>query len=207
MMSSAGVRIRPYQPGDHDDVYRVCLLTGDDGQDATPIMRDPRLPGHVWAGPYLALEPELAFVAQDAEGVAGYVLGALDTHDFERREEEQWWPPLRAQFPLEPDQVMAGLSGLERIALQSINREWYSPDRLVADYPSHLHIDLLPRIQGQGTGRRLIDTELDALRQRGSAGVHLGVARGNQRAAGFYEHLGFAEIPSRYVRMFVMSLR
>jgi ribosomal protein S18 acetylase RimI-like enzyme len=206
MMTSAGVRIRPYQPADHDDVYRVCLLTADDGQDATPILRDPLLPGHVWAGPYITLEPDLAFVAEDDEGVAGYVLGALDTQDFERREQQQWWPPLRAQFPPEPDKVLAGLAPLERIALSAIHRSWSPPDELAA-YPSHLHIDLLPRIQGQGAGRRLMDTLLAALRQRGSAGVHLGVARGNTRAAGFYQHLGFDEIPHEYVRMFVQDLR
>jgi hypothetical protein len=64
-VKSAPAQIRPYQPGDLDDIYRVCLLTADDGQDATALVRDPRLPGHVWAGPYVTFEPSLAFVVED----------------------------------------------------------------------------------------------------------------------------------------------
>ena len=39
------------------------------------------------------------------------------------------------------------------------------------DYPAHLHIDLLPEVQGQGWGRLLIATLVDALRERGVAGT------------------------------------
>ena len=65
---------------------------------------------------------------------------------------------------------------------------------MLAEYPAHLHIDLLPRLQGRGVGRRLVDTLLDALRRRGVPGVHLGVDAANTRAIGFYEHVGFAPI-------------
>jgi ribosomal protein S18 acetylase RimI-like enzyme len=205
-MTAESPRIRPYQPGDHDDVYRVCLLTADEGRDATPILRDPLLPGHVWAGPYITLEPSLAFVAEDAEGVAGYVLGALDTRDFEQRAERDWWPPLRAAYPPEPQAVTDSLAPLEQVALQGIQHSWVTPDELVTPFPSHLHIDMLPRLQGQGTGRRLMATLIAALRERGSRGLQLGVARGNERAAGFYEHLGFTEIPSEHIRTFTLDL-
>ena len=50
------------------------------------------------------------------------------------------------------------------------------PTPVVARYPSHLHIDLLPRAQGQGHGRLLIESLLDLLRAEGSGGVHLGVS-------------------------------
>ena len=65
---------------------------------------------------------------------------------------------------------------------------------MVAAYPSHLHVDLLPAAQGGGDGRRLLETLFDALRAAGSTGVHLGVARDNARAVGFYRHLGFTEL-------------
>ena len=67
-------------------------------------------------------------------------------------------------------------------------------DELIARFPSHLHIDLLPRLQGGGHGRRLMDMQLAALRDRGSQGVHLNVNAANLRALGFYRHLGFAEL-------------
>ena len=57
------------------------------------------------------------------------------------------------------------------------------------------HIDLLPAVQGGGNGRLLITALLDALREAGARGVHLGVDPANARALGFYRHLGFAEVP------------
>ena len=64
------------------------------------------------------------------------------------------------------------------------------------DYPAHLHIDLLPEAQGAGWGRALMEGLQDALRAGGSPGVHLGVSARNQRALGFYRHLGYEELAS-----------
>jgi ribosomal protein S18 acetylase RimI-like enzyme len=57
---------------------------------------------------------------------------------------------------------------------------------VVEPFPSHLHIDLLPRLQGQGLGRRLIDLWLETAGVMGSRGVHLGVNPANVRAGRFY---------------------
>jgi ribosomal protein S18 acetylase RimI-like enzyme len=167
--------------------YRVCLLTGDNGADATGMVRDPDLLGHVYVGAYLVSECELAAVVVDEQGVAGYVLGALDTTAFERWCDENWWPPLRARYPAHA----AGLDG-ELVGLI------HSPERasreLVASHPSHLHLDLLPRAQGLGLGRRLIERVLTELVRRGSTGVHLEVGRRNTNATAFYSHMGFGTV-------------
>jgi len=68
-MNRTRARIRPYRPGDLDALYRICLLTGDAGQDATSHYHDPRLLGHIFAAPYGLFEPSLAFVAEDAAGM------------------------------------------------------------------------------------------------------------------------------------------
>jgi ribosomal protein S18 acetylase RimI-like enzyme len=65
------------------------------------------------------------------------------------------------------------------------------PASLIERYPAHLHIDLLPRVQGHGNGRRMIDVLVAALQAADVPGVHLGVAAANTRAIGFYEHVGF----------------
>ena len=90
-----GPTIRTARPDDTAAVYDVCLRTGDHGADASGRHDDPDLFGHVWAGPYLALEPEHALVIEDADGVAGYVLGALDSRAFEQACDQRWWPTLR----------------------------------------------------------------------------------------------------------------
>jgi ribosomal protein S18 acetylase RimI-like enzyme len=184
--------IRPYRPDDVDALYRICLETGDSGQDATHLYTDPRILGEVFAAPYGHFEPELAFVVEDEDGVGGYVLGALDTRAFEERLERDWWPALRARYP-DPEEIPP----TERTPDQQVaymmhhRRGAYSQ---TDGYPSHLHIDILPRLQGGGSGRRLISTLLEALRHRGSPGVHLGVGIRNENAIGFYRHVGFQEL-------------
>jgi ribosomal protein S18 acetylase RimI-like enzyme len=204
-MAHDPAQIRPYQPADLDDLYRICLLTADNGQDATALVSDPKLPGHVFAGPYGIFEPSLAWVAEDSAGAAGYVLGALDTRTFEERLERDWWPALRSRYP-DPRELTKPRSELELLSLQAIHVPFVADPELVSRYPSHLHIDLLPHLQGRGLGRRLIETLFAALRASGSSGVHLHVGRSNQRAAAFYQHLGLTELPSSGVRIFVMGL-
>ena len=195
-MDTASVRIRGYQPGDLADLYRICLLTADSGRDATALYTDPRLPGEIYAAPYGVFEPGLAFVAEDDEGVGGYVLGALDTAAFEERLERDWWPATRLAHPEPSPEVAAGLTPIAGYALHDIHHPWTTPVKLNRRYPSHLHIDLRPRLQGQGLGRKLIAALLEQLARQGSRGLHLKVGRDNKRAVAFYRHLGFAEYPA-----------
>ncbi|MDZ7801857.1 MAG: GNAT family N-acetyltransferase [Trueperaceae bacterium] len=180
------MRIDRVDPADLPGAYRVCLATGDAGEDATGLHADPNLLGHVFVGPYLGLEARHAFVLRDGDAVLGYALGARDTADFERRCEARWWPPLRAMYP--PDAPRP-----ERDA--ELVRLLYAPERTptdrLASHPSHLHVDLLPPARGRGLGRAMIEAVLASLVEADSPGVHLGVARRNTRAVGFYQHLGW----------------
>ena len=206
-MDREQIRIRGYQPGDRDDVYRVCLQTANNGGDGTAIFRDPRLPGDVYAVPYAIFEPSLTLVAEDADGVGGYVVATLDSQQFGRRLERDWWPAMRARHPEPPPDLARGLSVQERTALSNIHHSWKPGQHVPSGYPSHLHINLLPPLQGRGVGRRLIATLLARLREQGSPGVHLASGRANLRAAGFYRHLGFTELAATDMHMFAMDLR
>ena len=62
------------------------------------------------------------------------------------------------------------------------------------DYPSHLHIDLLPVAQKKGFGKKMMTTFLNRLKEKGSSGIHLGVGAGNANAIAFYENVGFEEL-------------
>lgn len=190
LIRSAVMTIRPYRPADADALYDVCLRTGDDGEDARERFSDPRLLGAVYVGPYLALEPDLAFVLDDGGGAEGYVLGSLDTAVFERECAERWWPGLREQYPV--GRFAAGSADAGLVAL--VHDPPVTDRTVLRAYPSHLHIDLLPRWQGAGWGRRLIETLLSALTAAGSPGVHLGVSASNERAISFYRRMGFVDL-------------
>jgi ribosomal protein S18 acetylase RimI-like enzyme len=117
------------------------------------------------------------------------VLGALDTRAFEARCEAEWWPRLREQHA-----VGSGGTELDELLVAMIHARHLAADGVVAEFPSHLHIDLLPDAQGAGWGRALMATVQDRLRVDGSPGVHLGVSARNRRALGFYAHLGYREL-------------
>lgn len=188
--------LRSYGPGDRDAVYDVCVRTADAGGDSRHLYPDSDLVPSIFAGPYVELEPDLAFVLDDGEGRAvGYVLGVADTERFVAAFRERWLPVVGDRYPAPevdpgaegtrtPSEVMAGLL--------------HDPERMVLGelgaYPAHLHIDLLPRWQGRGYGRALIHTLLDALRAKGVGAVHLSMLTANTGARAFYDRVGFHEI-------------
>jgi GNAT superfamily N-acetyltransferase len=186
-------RIRDYRPADEPRLYEICLRTGDAGGDATGQYADPRVLGHVYVGPYLALAPEHVHVLDlDGEPV-GFALGTADTAAFEAECERRWWQSLRAVYP-DPVAVPAEDRSPDQEIAFLINHPETTPKEIVDRYPAHLHIDLLPVAQGRGHGRRLMARLLDGLARAGAGGVHLGVDLGNPRAMDFYARLGFVEI-------------
>lgn len=194
------LRIEPARLHDLPGAYRVCLRTGDAGEDATTRIDDPDLLGHVYVGPYITRGVGTQLVAVDEHGVAGYLLSADDTLAFEAWAEAEWWPPLRARYP----SVTGAPMDVELIRL--IHSPERTPADLATEFPAHLHIDLLEHARGQGLGRRLIGRLLDDLRARGIPGVHLGVDAANTNGIGFYEHLGFREV-AREPGGLIMGLR
>jgi ribosomal protein S18 acetylase RimI-like enzyme len=190
--------IRPYRPTDRDDVFEICLRTAAGGGDATGVYSDDSLMPEVFALPYVEYAPDLAFVVDDGRGdrVLGYVIGVADTRAFVEWWKREWTPGFRERHPaLGPptgrnpeyteEQLLGAGTDPERMLIAEVDA-----------YPAHLHIDLLPELQGQGFGRRLIDTLRTALAERGVAAVHLGVDAANTGALAFYERLGFHELPS-----------
>ena len=182
--------IRPYRDSDLRAVYDVCVRTADAGGDARGLYRSDDLMPDLFAGPYVFLEPDFAFVLDDGERAVGYVLGTPDTAAFVRAYRERWMPHLDGRYPEPPDPPSSREEGL--IALH------YHPEWLlwpgIAQYPAHLHIDLLPPFQGGGHGRALMETFYAAAARAGAPGVHLTVLAANTRALGFYHHLGLRRL-------------
>ena len=185
-------KIRPYASEDLPALYQVCLATGANGNDASHIFRDWKLLGHIYAGPYAVLSPETAFIVEDEVGVGGYIVGPLDTHAFERQLESDWWPELRTHYA-DPPEPRSDWTADERLA-HMIHHPPKTPKRISEPYPAHLHINLLPRLQGKGVGRVLIRTWLERMAAIGADKAHLGVGPANERAIRFYRAFGFHEV-------------
>ncbi|QIG39861.1 GNAT family N-acetyltransferase [Microbacterium sp. 4R-513] len=196
-------RIRPFRPGDEPALADICLRTADEGVDATGLFEDDEIWAQIFVLPYAARHPDLAFVVETDDGrVAGYVVCAPDTREFEVWFATEWWPRFAERWP-RPDEERSRQDGTLRYAYgRHAGAEPYGDA-----YPAHLHIDLLPELQGQGWGRRLIDTLVAALRERGVTGLHLVASSGNTGALAFYTRLGFTALPSHEgVQAFGMAL-
>jgi GNAT superfamily N-acetyltransferase len=187
-------------------LYSVCLRTGDSGQDGSHLFNDPHLLGSIYVGPYLSFSKQFSFCLVNSVGV-GYVLGVLDTRSFEKVCEEHWWPQIRDKYPLKNLEKYRE-NERELILSQIHSRPQLDVD-LVENYPSHLHIDLMPDVQGKGYGVVMVNRLLYALTEAGSIGVHLTMHKDNRRAFSFYEKMGFKlvkELPLTNEKILARSL-
>lgn len=183
-------RIRLYEDGDRENLFDICMRTAEAGGDARHLYRDQDLMPNIFAAPYVYLEPELAFVVDNGTRAVGYIVGTSDTPRFVKEYRERWLPLVRDQHPApvgkpttRDEQMAALLHWPERMLVPEM-----------ADYPAHLHIDLLPEYQGQGYGRALSFTFFDALAAAGARRVHLAMLSENTGARRFYDRIGFHEL-------------
>jgi GNAT superfamily N-acetyltransferase len=178
--------LRPYSAADLDALYRICLETGNAGADATRLHNDPQLLGHIYSAPYGVLEPTNVFVAEDEEGVAGYVVGTFDTRAFDARLEREWWPALRSRYA-----EARNMTPADEARLKTISNPGSNPEALVSAYPAHIHMNLLPRLRGQRVGSRLLDLWIEQARTAGVKGIHLGASASNTGGIAFWTRSGF----------------
>ena len=181
------MRVRPARLDDLPAVYAIC---DELGMVAEAQPRTRELLGHVYAGPYIVAPATRSVVVVDELGVAGYLLCATDTAAFTAWCESSWWPGLRADYP----RAAVGRAVADQEVVDLIHAPPTASSRVAAEYPAHLHIDMLPRVRGRGLGSRLIRDLLVDLSHRGIPGVHLDVASNNTRAIALYSRLGFAEL-------------
>jgi GNAT superfamily N-acetyltransferase len=187
------VSVRQLRPYDIDALYAISLATGLAGGDASSLYNDAKLMGHIYSAPYATLQPELCLVAEDVAGVAGFAVGTADTSAWERRLEWEWWPRLRQQYPAPDEARMAEWSHDQRRVFM-MHHPKPTPLAVVQSYPCHLHMNLLPRLQGRGTGSRMFAAWLAIAATRGIGPMHVGVNRANARAVSFWRRVGFSEL-------------
>ena len=53
-------------------------------------------------GPYITLSPDLSFVLEDAQGVCGYMLAAVDSETFYKQFVSEWLPLIVNDYPSPP---------------------------------------------------------------------------------------------------------
>lgn len=169
--------IRPYQEKDKENVRFVCLNSDGPNEHCEEtnfyILT-------TYCDYYIEQEPENCFVAVDENDRAvGYV---ICTEDYDK-----YFAGITAgyvqRFPEENEDARNGI-----LHSADPQREYK------AEYPAHLHIDLLPEYQRMGIGHKLVDALCAHLRAKGIPGVMLTAGPDNVKGRNFYRKYGFTEL-------------
>lgn len=185
--------IRPFKPADLEGLYAISLATGHEGGDASHLYVDGKLIGHIYAAPYALLEPTLILVAEDEHGVAGFALGTPDTDAWFRRLESEWWPRLRVSYD-DPGAVPSPDWSPDQRRAFMIHHPTPTPQQISKGYPAHMHLNLAPRIQGQGVGSHLLSEWVAKAAGHGVTAIHVGANRANHRAIQFWSRQSFISL-------------
>lgn len=169
------MRVVPYTPEHADEMRAVCLEQA--GEEARASESQETFTLLMYCDAYLELG--VAYMLLDDEDIArGYALAAEDAH--------AW----RCAFEGYRRRIVGLGPDFERQA--AVELDFYEG---VADlYPAHLHIDIAEEFTGKGGGRQLMEALLTHLRADGVRGVVFGVESANDRAVGFYRHMGFEKL-------------
>jgi len=182
--------IRSYKSTDTSVAYKICLKTGNSGQDATHLFSDPLVLGHIYVGPYMEFEPQSVFILEDDQGPCGYIMGVLDSQTYYQWMHSEWLPKIREDYK-KPTGDSDTWDETEKITNLLFQPE---SQRLFPGFPAHLHIDLLSRAQGKGQGKLMMDHFIDYIRYNKISGVHLELSSKNDRAFNFYRKYGMQEL-------------
>lgn len=169
------MNIRPYEAKDKEAVHYVCLNSEGPCKSSS---RGIKFSLAVYCDYYLEKEPENCFVATDEnDNVIGYILCAEDFDIFKESFESEYCTRIKKwEFRR------------RKSALRSI----IPHEKYKDEYPSHLHIDILPEYQRMGLGHKLADVLLNHLREKGVKGIMLTTWIKNTKGRGFYDKYGFA---------------
>ena len=186
----SGVVLRPAHTSDLPELLRICLQTGDSGKDASHLHKLPQLVGDIYVTPYVLHQPDFAYALWADHTIVGYLLGVLNTHEFENDLATQYWPTTKAKYA----QIDSELTPSDEELLVDLAKQSFSDPALIAQYPSHLHIDIVESHQGAGYGKTMIGLLLEQFKAAGSQGVHLHMSSKNDKARAFYKKFGFVEV-------------
>lgn len=172
--------IRPYASQDRENVRFVHL--NSDGP-CKSSKRGINFSLAVYCDYYIEKEPGNCFVAADENNRAiGYILCAEDFDEF---------------YPVFVNEYYTKIKKWEYKRRASALRSVISHEKYKAEYPAHLHIDILPEYQRMGLGRQLMDALCEHLRQKNIKGIMFTVWHKNYNAIKFYEKYGFTLIETK----------
>lgn len=165
--------VRKYEQKDYDGVRYACLHS----EGVEPAADFGEFVLHTFCDYYIEHEPFNCFVLDDDGRAVGYVICAEDYDAYKKTFDAEYLPLSKH----------LGDEFYHWADTSTILQNKYK-----ADYPAHLHIDLLPEYQRKGWGGKLINALAEHLKAKGIKGVMLTAGTENVNAGSFYKKYGFS---------------
>lgn len=190
------ITIRHFQPADRAAVYQIASETAFFGDPVEAFMDDRRLFCDAFVGYYTTYKTEYCWVADKQSEVVGYLLGSTQTVI----QSDHWLQYMVSRV------IVPAITRQYQIGKRTVNYGWNmikgyfsseEPPVDLAEYPAHLHINIMKDSRGFGIGGQLLEAYFNQLCDRGIYGVYLHTTSQNEAACRLYEKLGFQILSSR----------
>lgn len=185
------VVIRPYKIEDRPAIRRICCDTGFLGNPVETIVNDREIFADLFTGPYLDHEPQWAWVAENSEGVVGYLLGSAS-------------PTFHRTLMLSGFQTtmkMIGRAVMGRYANHPRTKKFirwlltngYREQPRHPEHAAHLHFDIQKSYRGAGLAWRLWQKYEEQLLNAGASHCYGAFfSRPERRPESIYSRFGFS---------------
>ncbi|WP_280236187.1 GNAT family N-acetyltransferase [Nocardia cyriacigeorgica] len=184
------MQTRPFQETDRAPLRELFGRAGT-GSPTESLWGHLDSEAGVYLDPYMDLEPESLFVAEQDGRLVGYLAGCVDTAAFPSESErmEQAFRRYRSIF-LSRSALFFGRATLDTV-IGKIRRTPAAEDFTDARWPAHLHINIAPEGRGTGAADAMMELWFARLRSVDAPGCHLQTLVENTRAVKFFERMGF----------------
>jgi ribosomal protein S18 acetylase RimI-like enzyme len=192
--------IRHYQTADQQKVLEISADTAFFGEAVEAFLDDRQLYMDAFGRYYTDQEAQYAWVAENLEGVVGFLFGCADTPLHAKR-----WRSYILRVVL-----LKAVSGKYKLGKKTASFAWgmlmgslrdEQANIDLMEFPAHLQIDIRDGYRGAGLGKKLIEAYLEQLQGMNICGVHLETTSHNEAACHLYEKIGFHmldEKPNRF---------
>lgn len=169
--------IRKYKKKDFENYRKICIETAPNGLSLNE--KKQKILTLTYCEYYAECEGDVCFSLTDEnDNAVGYILCAADNEKYAKAFTKYACKIAR----LSPSSAVSSYFGAR--IYKPFNNE----------YPSHLHIDILPDYQHLGYGTELMNALKNELKVRNIGGVILCVGSGNENAIKFYKKNGFTVV-------------
>ena len=167
------LEIRRYRKTDETYVRKICMET------AKRKYQNKQVICWMFLDYYLEYEAEHVFVLTYDEEVIGYIVCSVNSSLYENKMTETFLPKISKE-----SKVLGIFTKLCIRVTASLNHQYYGG----------FHMNITPKYQHLGLGKRLLDVMAYHLKLHGISYMYLVTENKKTKGYGFYKHYGFVSV-------------